>query len=358
MSSDNNEKIKKYPASRESYFDALKILAILLVVFNHLPGYTLYQVSSGIITWPYMVVTMVTRINVPLFLMVSGALLLNRDEPLGKVFGHRVARIAIVILLFGTLIYCLRGGASLRELVAGLLGGGIVGSYWFLYAYLGMLLLLPFLRSVARRIGQVEFRYLLILHTLLAAVIPIARYITKIQFGFDLSVNLNLPLASSKQLFYPLAGYYLARVLNIDDLRPRRIVAAFGAALAGILISCIFTYHQGLTRGFTQDFVQLFDWVSAIAVFVLARWLFEGAPRWQESRPRLCGFLSAIAPLTFAVYLLDPVWKMYFYVPLATVLEPILPTLLVSIAWCATSLLLGSLAGALMKRVPGLRAIV
>lgn len=39
MSSDTNEKIKKYPASRESYFDALKILAILLVVFNHLPGY-------------------------------------------------------------------------------------------------------------------------------------------------------------------------------------------------------------------------------------------------------------------------------------------------------------------------------
>jgi surface polysaccharide O-acyltransferase-like enzyme len=343
---------------RTSYFDALKILAIVLVVFNHLPGYTLYQVSSGLITWPYMIVTMITRINVPLFLMVSGALLLNKDESLGKVFKHRVVRIVGVILLFGALIYCLRGRVSFRELVVGLLGGGIEGSYWFLYAYLGMLLLLPFLRSIACRIGRVEFRYLLVLHALLAAVIPMVRYIVKIQFGFDLSVNLDLPLASTKQFFYPLSGYYLARVLDIDDLTPRRIVAVLGAALAGILISCAFTYYQGLTEGYTQDFVQLFDWVSAMAVFLSVRWLFEGSPRWQELRPRLCGILGLVAPLTFAVYLLDPVWKMYFYVPLTTVLEPILPTLLVSLVWCAISLLLGSLAGALMKRVPGLRAIV
>lgn len=287
---------------RTSYFDALKILAIVLVVFNHLPGYTLYQVSSGLITWPYMIVTMITRINVPLFLMVSGALLLNKDESLGKVFKHRVVRIVGVILLFGALIYCLRGRVSFRELVVGLLGGGIEGSYWFLYAYLGMLLLLPFLRSIACRIGRVEFRYLLVLHALLAAVIPMVRYIVKVQFGFDLSVNLDLPLASTKQFFYPLAGYYLARVLDIDDLTPRRIVAVLGAALAGILISCAFTYYQGLTEGYTQDFVQLFDWVSAMAVFFIGPMAVRRqpemarastAPLW-DSRPRCASYICGV----------------------------------------------------------------
>lgn len=221
-----------------------------------------------------------------------------------------------------------------------------------------MLLLLPFLRSIAHRIGRTEFIYLLALHAFLAAVIPMARYILQVQFDFGFSVNLDLPLASTKQFFYPLAGYYLARVLNVDNLTPRCIAAALGAALVGILISCAFTYHQGLTRGYTQDFVQLFDWVSAMAIFVLVRWLFEGGAKWQERMPCLCMALGAVAPLTFVVYLLDPVWKMYLYAPLTSALEPFLPTLFVSLAWCAMSFFLGSLAGVLMKRVPGLRAIV
>ena len=66
--------------SKKVYFELIRIIAIGLVLFNHLSGYTLYQISSGPKQWVYMFFTMVTRINVPLFLMISGALLLRKDE--------------------------------------------------------------------------------------------------------------------------------------------------------------------------------------------------------------------------------------------------------------------------------------
>ena len=42
---------------RSAYLDALRVLAILLVVLNYLPGYTLYQTCMGPKAWMYMVVS-------------------------------------------------------------------------------------------------------------------------------------------------------------------------------------------------------------------------------------------------------------------------------------------------------------
>lgn len=93
---------------RNAYFDVLRVLAILLVVFNHLPGYLLYQTCSGLKAWAYMLLTMFTRINVPLFLMVSGALLLGKEESTSRLIKHRVSRIVAVTVLFSALCYFLK----------------------------------------------------------------------------------------------------------------------------------------------------------------------------------------------------------------------------------------------------------
>lgn len=82
-----------YSVARSAYLDVLRSFAILLVVFNHLPGYTLYQTCMGSKAWMYMLITMFTRINAPLFLMVSGVLLLGKEESTSRLIKHRVSRI-------------------------------------------------------------------------------------------------------------------------------------------------------------------------------------------------------------------------------------------------------------------------
>lgn len=235
----------------------------------------------------------------------------------------------------------------------------IEGSYWFLYAYLGMLLLLPFLRFVAVRLDRSGVRYLLVLPLIMVAIIPMVGYAVTVLTGEGLSVNLSLPLATTKQLFYPLVGYYLGRVLTPSELTWKRVGALCAAALAGMLVSSGFTYYQGITTGYTQDFVQLFDWVSAIAMFVLVRFMFEGGGISLERRaPHVCRVFTFLGPLTFGVYLLDPLLKRCLYGDMSAVLEPLLPTLFVSFAWCLVSFVLGCALTLLLKRAPGFKAIL
>ena len=146
---------------RKVYLDWIRVIAIALVLFNHLPGYALYE-NGGAGRPFYLLCTLITRINVPLLLMVSGTLLLEREEPVGKVLKHRVLRIAGALVAAYVGLYLLRAahdtvlyGApfafNFAELIPGILGRRLItadaASYWYLYAYLGYLLMLPFLRK-------------------------------------------------------------------------------------------------------------------------------------------------------------------------------------------------------------------
>ena len=85
---------------KKIYIEMIRIIACSLVIFNHLRGYDLYTISSGIKQFFYMSLTMITRIHVPLFFMISGSLLLNRNDDIGGVLKKRVVRIVIVVMFF------------------------------------------------------------------------------------------------------------------------------------------------------------------------------------------------------------------------------------------------------------------
>ena len=182
-------------------------------------------------------------------------------------------------------------------------------------------------------------------------------YVLAATSGEGYSLNLSLPLAATKQLFYPLVGYYLSRV-DLGKVGGKDVAMMFGAALGGIVVSCLFTYHQGVNFGYSQDFVQLFDWVSAIAVFMLFRLAFDGPTNLSMHLPRIGKAVTFLGPLTFGVYLLDPLLKRFLYASLSGALEPLLPTLLVSVCWCLVSFTLGSLITWVLKHVPVVRAIL
>ena len=94
-----------YTVKRKAYLEIIRIVAVILVIYNHLSGYHLYMGSSGMKQGITMFLAMITRSNVPLFLMVSGTLLLSRTEDFIQVFKKRVLRICLVILIFESGIF-------------------------------------------------------------------------------------------------------------------------------------------------------------------------------------------------------------------------------------------------------------
>lgn len=347
---------------RSLHLDVLRIFAAFLVVFNHLPGYTLFAVSDGFKTFIYMFFTMVTRANVPLFLMISGALLLPRQESYGVLLKKRVLRCILVILLSNALVYGIwhTHNFSLKDLLSGTIKGSIQGSYWYLYSYLGMLILLPFLRKLAAGFDKQEFLYLLILRFILASLIPILTFVARKYFSisFSVSSSLQIVLATERTIFYPLTGYYLEHQIDIHNLSKRKLILIALGGLGGIVISCALTYLQGISSGFTQNYVMLFDYTTAIACFVLCKYFFAHCKKAPGATSPLGKLLALISSVTFGIYLFDPVLKKYLYSPINNALEPYFPTLLVSLCWCLVSMLICGAATWLLKKIPGIKKLL
>lgn len=213
---------------KKIYFELMRILACGLVIFNHLKGYYLYSMSNGIKQFMYMCLTMITRVNVPLFFMISGALLLKKDENIILILKKRILRIALVLFLFEGIIltvYKLIAIISGQEFeytiisyLNGVLGNNLsgTGAYWYLYAYLGFLFMLPFMQRVAKKFTKEEFIMLLIVHFVVDSFIPLWNVIGDM-LGFQsvrLCSDFVVPFAFTKAFFYPLIGYYLE--YNID----------------------------------------------------------------------------------------------------------------------------------------------
>ena len=205
------------------YLDILRLIAIYCVVLNHTCGtFFLPAAQSGeVLYWWMLVQNQVVKMAVPLFLMTTGALLLHRDESLSRLLTHRVLRFLGIILFIGLLQYAL-------HLYWGREPGGIwelcymfhknLGEYhefwasWFLCAYLGILLLLPFLRMLARAMTRESFLYMLGVQVLPVCGLLAGQYIGHNQFSFWLPFHPQtgtLPFSAGYCAFYVLVGYAL-----------------------------------------------------------------------------------------------------------------------------------------------------
>ena len=126
------------------YFDELRALAIVMVILCHIAvlykpfGYS--SLKACIPSFIYIV----THVAVPIFFMLSGALLLNRQHELKEFFKKRFSRILypfifwVIVAVLATLF--LLGGDS-TEVFKILLGKD--RWTWFVWVMIGIYLILP-----------------------------------------------------------------------------------------------------------------------------------------------------------------------------------------------------------------------
>lgn len=345
------------------YLDFLRVFAAFLVIYNHTAGFHYYlnHDNDRIKVLLTIALSVCTKINVPLFFMLSGALLLGKDESYPSLFTKRILRIVCVLVCASYFTFCFsyRTPLDLKRFFTLLFHGYIAREYWFIYTYLGFLAALPFLGSIAKHITYKEILLIFSLR-LIAVLINFSEYVTtKILWReFVLLTDyFSAPFATIDFIFYPVVGYYLANVLPTEKIRARHVVCLVSSCIAGIIITTLITYHQGINEAFTQDYISELAFCFAAAAFIISRLLYE------KLKPASCSsfkkLITAVAPLTLGVYLLDPVFrKMVFY---NKVYEKISDSLIIvpySILYCFISLSVLSFVTYLLKKIPGIKRIL
>lgn len=136
--------------------DLIRVIAILLVIMQHSwSGLLLDEPDMGIGSYCYQAIVV---IGVPLFFMLSGALLLGAEPlPIGRFLHRRFRRLLLPYLLWATIIYIISAmmhkysdvvtiSDAVRRYIPYLLSGEINVSYWYVFAIIGLYLLTPFLQ--------------------------------------------------------------------------------------------------------------------------------------------------------------------------------------------------------------------
>ena len=343
---------------RRLHIDALRVLAMALVLYNHTGerGFLRFEAAQGPARGAYLALAVLDTIAVPLFFMISGALLLGREEPLPVCLKKRVLRYVLVLVGASAAIYVYTCRTDLSvmnrtDYLRGLYDGQITTSYWFLYAYLGYLLGLPLLRKLAKAMTARDFLYI-------TALMGAMNALSSLQwFCFDGGFALNgnaLPFVAVRTVYYPLAGYFLEHRLGQRATSGRALLALFGAGALGVALGCLTLERANAAVGyFAEAAYGLFVFAPALAVFAGAKAL--------SGRVRLPAFAAALlreaGACTFGIFLFERVYRdvssrVYH------ALTPVIGGFAACWVWIACAFLLGMGVTAVLRRLPGLRRVL
>ncbi|MDP3089196.1 MAG: acyltransferase family protein [Nitrospira sp.] len=337
------------PDRRSARYDVLRVGACLAVILLHLAATIVMERELfGTLQWHLSnALDAATRWCVPVFVMLSGALLLDPQKYTGPgaFWAKRMSRLLPALIAWPTIYFAWRAFYWHEPLSIEIIGRDMVLGrpyihLYFLFLIAGLYLVTPFLAKALATFSLSQLRDLIL-----------------IMAGLAMGANLFDFLASSAftifvpYLTYYLAGWYCAR-LRIE--RPSRlafaimIAAATTTLLTAILVSTR-GYDDRWAFYFYEDFSPT-DMVMAVGLFLL---ILQGT-----ISPKVESIAQTLAPLTLGVYVAHPIvvelLRYGYFLAVPILLRPPYYVPITFLATCAITFCLVML----MQRVPGLRRIV
>lgn len=288
------------------HIDFIRIIAVLLVITNHIDiNYYFYHDTTSNITFLVsLFVTIMCLIDVPLFFMISGALLLPREESLSFIWTKRIFKIFSILFIFSMLQYvilALRGKIDdygLVDFMKRFCSGNIQEPYWFLYYYLGFLMMLPVLRSIAIHLKNEVFVFLFLVRLTLDFLVPFISY----AFGIEFNIHITEPLTMvGSNIIFFLAGYYIENRIEVNK---KKMIISIGMVIFVLVVSMTYIFFNYVKYGTINDgFVNRLTFVLTILSYYVFKYFFQNVDS---------AFVRKIAGYVFGVYLIESMVRMIY----------------------------------------------
>lgn len=351
------------------YLEVIRIIACFFVVFNHTGDYGFSafckEPVGSVAFWIYMIPSVFCKFSVPIFFAISGALMLNRpEESLKKTWG-RVLKIVIILAVFslGYSAYDVYKSEtavfSLKNFLIALYSKKLKYHLWYLYQYIGYLIVLPFLKAIVKNLEDKYFYYMFGLAILFSGLIPTIEYLTN-NGEYAMNAYLKPAWLLGNTVLYPCLGYFMHHRLDLDAIK-KKLPILWGANAVAIAITCYMTHKKGVqmnvfSEAKSQDFHIYFVAINCVAIFLTIRYIFE-----RIKVPRLCEkIILSLGACTFGIYL----WHVFFrkHELFLTITEQFYDwgwnRLLVGFVMTFLVMLLSYITTFVMAQVPGLRKLV
>ena len=333
--------------------EILRIIAICMVIFNHTGenGFEMFRTAYGTPLW-YLVILLdiISKAGVPLFFMISGVLLLDKEETLKELFIKRILRYGVIILLF-SFIYYVRlyihhpeYGFSMKYFFTCIYSTPFIIPYWFLYSYLSFLLILPVLRAVVKSLKENEYLWILGFSVVLW-MSPVWEKVLSLE-----PININNGLNATFVIF-PVLGYGISNVISEKyfDFKSRVtfIVAFILGWLCSIYMNIIEFKESGELSGTNID---RFAWIPTIGVLYFIIYYFD---KRTVKIPELMKYvISIVSGGVFCTYLFEDMLRSDIFLYLFDLVSGNTTKLLMCIPYTLCIIICGVIMSELFNRIP------
>jgi surface polysaccharide O-acyltransferase-like enzyme len=257
------------------WINNLRIIALFAVIVLHTTSPVMEQFNKG----PLQVwlvgdfYNSLVRFAVPVFVMISGALLLGRDYELGDFLKKRLSRV-VLPFLFWSLVYIAymfynedidySGDfwITLHQ-VSHFLKVGSSYHLWYVYMLIGLYLIMPILSKFVRNASEKEILYFL---TVWLVVMLIDQpYLSRFKPSLDLRYFEGF-------IGYLVLGHYLAyKEFSFRYLKSAMVVLFFAAlALTTLGSYLLFNYYNGISTLMYEPLSPPIVIIS-VSIFMIAR---------------------------------------------------------------------------------------
>ena len=296
-----------------SYFDALRMISAMAVVLIHVSCKGWVKIPIGAPGWwGSNFWDGATRWAVPIFVMISGALMLDpaKKFSIKKIYSKNILRMIVVFAIW-SILYILFDFFVLKDDFVGfvdVLKNFFAGYYhmWFIYMLIGLYIITPVLRVITKR--QTAMEYFLIVGIILGIILPgikslcdgyllveenkIASLISS-AIG-SISGSMGFKFAVGYVLYYVL-GYWLSKINVSKAIR----CLCYILGICGLILTVL---YSGKVSIFSERLWGIFEsstpWVlaQAVALFIFAKYHCE-----KIGRNRI---VRTISFLSLGIYLI------------------------------------------------------
>ena len=280
------------------WVDITRIFASLLVVVIHVSSPLLSRFGTISISdwWAGNIYDSIARIAVPLFLMVSGALLLGKEESIGDYLKKRVTKVLIPLLAW-TVIYLLfsawydGSGITLKKVLK-LWYQPAYYHLWFMYTIVGLYMIVPIIRAFVVNSSRTLLLYYLAVWAFSASILPQLTNPLQITWLPDLRL-------ASGFAGYLVLGYFLSTFQPSQKLILSGSVAFVIGIAATIFLTSTATFSKGEFVGTYFEYLNPAVVLSSTGAFCLLVTLGAGVAA-KFDHPNT---LTTLGTASFGVYL-------------------------------------------------------
>lgn len=285
-------------ASRNANYDLMRCLAAFAVVWLHVAAQ--FATSTPDIHnynwWVANIADALSRWCVPIFVMLSGALLLGSDNnySLPTFYKRRLSRL-LIPLVFWTFFYIAFRYITEPTLnIAAIPSSIIIGKpyfhLWYLYMVIGLYAITPYLQTITQHMDRYSLLGLIIFSLAISSIEFLAGSNTKTFLAKFIAY-----------VGYFLGGYYLSTFCQ----KHNTIKMAIGVVACGFAIALLTAYYLEDLGGSTMEI--MYDYLNPLVILMsfFAFLLFKNI---NITEQHLAYILTAIAPLSLGIYLIHPIW--------------------------------------------------